>query len=298
MICRRTICRSFLIAGMVLSVCEWALADDCPSGSDDTDGVLDCAALGCPPECDEANPCTVEIDLSQALTGAWDTPIPKESQGVGIYDPQQWAVVFKYTTINIPAGVTVTFKNHPSHAPVVWLATGGVTIAGTVSVAGEDGSGSGEPMSYAEPGPGGFAGGVRANSAPALQASAGFGPGGAGFFSACGTGGGGGYGLTGAGNAPGGTYGNQSILSLIGGSGGNSPSSCVASGAGAGGGAILIASSGSITLASGSEINADGGSGAGGGSGGAIRLRSHVVSGTGLLRARGGGGGGRWANSC
>ena len=130
MICRRTICRSFLIAGMVLSVCEWALADDCPSGSDGSDGALDCAALGCPPGCDESNPCMVEIDLSQALTGAWDTQIPKESQGVGIYDSQQWALVFKYTTINIPAGVTVTFKNHASRAPVFWLASGDVIVEG------------------------------------------------------------------------------------------------------------------------------------------------------------------------
>ena len=73
----------------------------------------------------------------------------------GTYDPVEWAVVFNYTDINIPAGVKVTFLNHPSGAPVVWLASGDVTIAGTVDVSGEDG----EDISLGEfsvPGPGGF----------------------------------------------------------------------------------------------------------------------------------------------
>ena len=294
MICRRTLCRSFLIAGMVLSVCEWALANECISGSDGSDGPLNCDALGCPDPCDEANPCTVEIDLSQALTGAWDTPIPKESQGVGIYDPLQWAVVFKYTTIDIPAGVTVTFKNHPSHAPVFWLATGDVTIAGMVSVAGEDGSGIGEPMSFAKAGPGGFAGGVRGNSSQIPLGSAGFGPGGGPFSDPDGCWGPdysqAGYGTPGAGQSDAQTYGTNSILPLIGGSGGSGGTCSPAYGGGAGGGAIAIASSESIMLAAGSEINADGGGGslAGGGSGGAIRLISNTVSGDGALRARGG----------
>jgi hypothetical protein len=33
-----------------------------------------------------------------------------------------------HASVNIPAGVTVTFKNHASHAPVVWLVQGGVTM--------------------------------------------------------------------------------------------------------------------------------------------------------------------------
>ena len=74
----------------------------------------------------------VEIDLSQAVTGTWSNPSP--SSGNGIYDAEKWAIVFKYSSVNIPSGVTVTFKNHPSHAPVVWLVQGSVNIAGTVSV--------------------------------------------------------------------------------------------------------------------------------------------------------------------
>ena len=74
---------------------------------------------------------SVEIDLSQATTGAWDAS-NAATPGKGRYDATKWAIVFKYNTVSIPAGVTVTFKNHPSRAPVVWLVSGNVTIAGTV----------------------------------------------------------------------------------------------------------------------------------------------------------------------
>src|ERR1051325_5230274 len=70
----------------------------------------------------------VVVDLSQAVTGTWDAN-NHENAGKGIYDPAKWAVVFKYSSVNIPAGKTVTFKNHPSRAPVVWLVTGDVTVA-------------------------------------------------------------------------------------------------------------------------------------------------------------------------
>ena len=55
------------------------------------------------------------VDLGFAATGSWDTP----GDGNGVYDPVRWVVVFKYTAINIPPGLTVTFINHPSGAPVV-----------------------------------------------------------------------------------------------------------------------------------------------------------------------------------
>jgi hypothetical protein len=121
---------AFLVSGS-------ALAFD--SGSDGSDGPFNPAV-------------DVTIDLAQAGTGP----------GTGTYIPEQWVVVFNYTTIDIPAGVTVTFDNHPTGAPVVWLATGDATIAGTVSV-----SGVGRT-----PGPGGFPGGDPGHS------SHGFGPGG------------------------------------------------------------------------------------------------------------------------
>jgi hypothetical protein len=211
------------------------------SGSDGSDGAF--------------NPqFSVVIDLGNAATGTWDTP--SAVAGNGVYDPTLWAVVFKYTTIDIPAKVTVTFINHPSGAPVVWLASGNVTISGSVKLDGANGGSSSMPFSYAEPGPGGFAGGVRLNASPSIPASAGFGPGG-------------------GGQTEDGTYwnsyGNVNILPLVGGSGGGGgypPQT--GTGGGAGGGAILVASSGSITLNASGTMTADGGAGGGWtGSGGA-----------------------------
>ena len=59
----------------------------------------------------------IEVDLGQAITGAWDASNSADT-GKGRYDASKWAVVFKYASVNIPAGVTVTFKNHPPfHRP-------------------------------------------------------------------------------------------------------------------------------------------------------------------------------------
>ena len=70
-----------------------------------------------------------EVDLSLAIPGdALMTP----GTGDGVYDVTRWAVVFKYASIDIPDGVTVTFTNHPSRAPVVWLVDGDVIISGTI----------------------------------------------------------------------------------------------------------------------------------------------------------------------
>ena len=48
------------------------------------------------------------IDLSQAVTGVWTNT--SGNSGKGIYDPTQWAVVFKYSSVNIASGATVTFS--------------------------------------------------------------------------------------------------------------------------------------------------------------------------------------------
>jgi hypothetical protein len=72
------------------------------------------------------------IDLGQAA-GAWDAP----SAGKGIYDKDQWAVVFKYSQVAIPPGWQIGFCNHPSRAPVVRLVQGDVTIGGTLDLRGE-----------------------------------------------------------------------------------------------------------------------------------------------------------------
>src|SRR3989338_7792461 len=66
--------------------------------------------------------------------------------------------VFNFTTVNIPAGVTVTFKKNASNTPVYILATGDVAIAGAIKVDGGSTSSSigNNPGSG---GPGGFDGG-------------------------------------------------------------------------------------------------------------------------------------------
>ena len=115
---------------------------------------------------------SIEVDLSQAIPGdALTFSNTGGNQGKGIYDVARWVIVFKYASVNIPAGVTVTFKNHYSYAPVVWLVQGSVTIAGTVSVDGKSGVTGPDSVYPVESGPGGFRG------AAAGPAGSGAGPG-------------------------------------------------------------------------------------------------------------------------
>ena len=151
--------------------------------SDGSDGALNVTA-------------NTVIYLSQAVTGNW-TNNNTANAGKGIYDPNKWAVVFKYSSVNISGGA-VSFINHPTHAPVVWLVSGNVTNNGTISLGGQ--SFSANYSDAAEPGPGGFRGGTLVMS--------GFGPGG-------------GYSYYGSYSSPPYGYGNQQIVPLIGGSGAN-----------------------------------------------------------------------------
>ncbi|MCX6924699.1 MAG: hypothetical protein NT154_16020 [Verrucomicrobia bacterium] len=228
------------------------------------------------------------IDLSQAVTGTWSDN-NSGNAGKGIYDPAKWAVVFKYTNVTVLSNCTVTFKNHASRAPVVWLVTGDATINGTVNLNGADYDA--QPAPYlAEPGPGGFRGGAE-DYAP-LGKGAGFGPGG-GLRDEVGS--------YRTGNRP---YGNPSLLPLIGGSGGGAGSQYNSDysrkGGGAGGGAILVACGRRMVING--LIISDGGrgtygnwysSGAShilytyGGSGGGIRLVAAETSGGGKIEALG-----------
>lgn len=271
----------------LLVVCEQGLGQF-NSGSDGSDGALTCpidctAENACPADPD----CCIKIDLSLASAAPWSTPSPQS--GRGVYDTSQWAVVFKYSTIDVPEGCHITFKNHPSGAPVVWLARGRVSIAGVVDVSGQQGHDGGEIPFYSEPGPGGFAGSI-AQSAGA----GGFGPGGGPNKWI-----GGSYSTPGCGNTDESVYGNDAIMPLIGGSGGSSGPNALARGAGAGGGAILIASgdgtiegevNSRITITSTGKVRANGGGfypDSHGGSGGAIRLMATTVEGPGRLEASG-----------
>ncbi len=239
------------------------------------------------------------VDLSLAATGSWDAATPDNDDG--IYDPEKWAVVFKFSSINIPAGTTVTFKNHPSRAPVVWLVEGDVTIHGRVNLDGAPGDLDVQRIVLSEPGPGGFRGGDYAISG--VGPVSGFGPGGS--FGNPGAGGTafgfsgaqgpsyGTYGKRGIGganvNIP--PYGNSRIMPLIGGSGNGSDGNAPTAGGGAGGGAILVASSGNIDLGTDGRIHANGNGrnvGAGSpGTGGAVRLICHRLLGRGLVQAEG-----------
>jgi hypothetical protein len=265
--------------------CISAHADIIVPGANGTDGALNVTA-------------DTVIDLSQAPTGTWDQD-NSANVGKGVYDPEKWAVVFKYTSINVVAGAKVTFKNNASRAPVVWLVNGDVTIAGIVDLSGQSHETAinyhptANPLggALAEPGPGGFRGGAAWRGGDVLIGS-GFGPGG-GSNTTDRTGTAAGYGTnTASYNGP--KYGNPSLVPLIGGSGaaGNAYQGWGWAGP-AGGGAILIASSGKISVPSGGQILARGGNGSdanGGASGGAIRVICDQLEGSGSLNATGGSG--------
>lgn len=223
--------------------------------------------------------------------------------------------VLNYTTVNIPAGVTVHFGKNSRNTPVTLLASGNITIAGVINVSG----GSGLPAMGGAGGPGGFNGGNGGPStgnnnliSPGVN---GDGPGGGGGAASTsspnsiGTAGGGGFanpgqdgqytttGFTIVNGLGGPRYGLPTLIPLIGGSGGGGEVGRVAPGAGGGGGggAILIASSATINFPPNSAIIAARGGngnaqfiGSAGGSGGAVRLIANVISGTLSIDAGGG----------
>lgn len=192
--------------------------------------------------------------------------------------------ILNYTSINIPTGVTVSFRRNTLNTPVVLLVQGNVTVAGRIHVNASGGAdvgsaGNGVQADDGNPGlggPGGFDGGRGGGIAVGTRrGGTGLGPGGGQGGAErvqyhLGTGANAGYasvGIHGRGNdtnglgsccgslvreaAGGSAYGSNLILPLIGGSGGgggagddNSPGS----GGGGGGGALLIASSGTINV--------------------------------------------------
>lgn len=208
--------------------------------------------------------------------------------------------ILNYTTVTIPAGVTVSFTPNAANTPVTMLATGDVTIAGTVNLNGENSTfvGASSFLPGKPGGPGGFAGGAGGMGGLSNTfGSPGQGPGG---------------GLPNSSNnftqyanygAPG-TF--VSLLPLFGGSGGaGAPQANIGTlvagepGAG-GGGAIVLASTTKITIAGTGRISANGGedprcvqtvggsTNAGTGSGGAIRLVAPQLINQGTLTAVGG----------
>lgn len=203
--------------------------------------------------------------------------------------------VYHFTTIKIPSGLTVRLLAEVlGSKPVVWLASGSVTIDGNLDLSGATGHayvGTGAPAVPSKAGAGGYPGGIGETTSQTW--STGQGPG-----APKGSGAGAGHVVPGQGasvaNLNGIAYGNDFLLPLVGGSGGSggtNPGGAgnSGSGGGAGGGALLIASSVSIRISG--SISADGGSAGqstvasgsgGGGSGGAIRLIAPLIMSTGV----------------
>ena len=238
-----------------------------------------------------------------AFTPQVDTVLPLPPDGV-----------FNFTSVNIPAGVTVTFGKNTLNTPVVWLVSGDVSIAGTVDASGQasapvGAAGDGNVADDGVPGnsgPGGYAGGRGGEPAASgeRRGGAGVGPGGgaAGYSS---YGGGNGAFATqgrdfGSQATHGTVYGASVLLPLIGGSGGGGGAGGTAfhgAGGGGGGGAILIAASGTVEI-SGSLLAMGGNEGlrtgsgigmrGGPGSGGGIRVVATTLRGEGAVNALGG----------
>jgi len=163
--------------------------------------------------------------FSSGSTGA-DGPLDLTSGDRSVVLPASGTL--NYTTVNIPAGRTLTFQNNVANTPVIMLAQSSVNIAGTINI-----SANGQ-----NPGPGGFRGGD--------PGQPGWGPGAGPGLSFCQNG-----------NCAGGQWvGPLNLVPNIGGSGGGGASSSgcysyyntFAIAGGGGGGAITIASSASISV--------------------------------------------------
>jgi hypothetical protein len=253
-----------------------------------------------------ALPVAAQSSFNSGSTGADGAFAPAASQTIQVTD----SGVYNYTTVSIPAGVTITYIRNNKNTPVTILASGNVTIAGTINVDGRPGAQFG---AGGQGGPGGFSGGYGGfdNNTGGTGDGPGGGAGGPSAAATSGPGSGGGYASVGGatpavggfpvlGGGP--KYGTKTLLPLIGGSGGGGGggfNSNSGSGGGGGGGAILIASSGTITFGNGtgfSTISARGGQSAnhvsngygGAGSGGAIRLVANTITGLANLDIRGG----------
>jgi len=198
--------------------------------------------------------------------------------------------IFHCTTIQVGGGGVLRFRRNALNTPVYLLATGDVTVSGTIELPGGRGSASAPGLG----GPGGFDGG--SPGSVGLPGGDGHGPGGG----KAGSGtdgpdeaGGGGFGAATAVSPVakrGGTYGSPLLIPMVGGSGGGGVGGATGWGGGGGGGALLIASDTQITIAG--TVSANGGAGLSGlvlntGSGGAIRLVAPRVSGNGAIRALG-----------
>ena len=241
-----------------------------------------------------AVPLTSRAAFDSGSTGADGALSPTVNTAIPLPD----SGVLNYTSVNIPAGVTVTFIKNTTNTPVYLLAKNDVTIAGIINITGGDATSTGTYGDGALAddgiagvgGPGGYDGGRGGGSDAQLQPAiirggSGLGPGGGAggiegndgctttrFYQHTGTGGG--YATVAypawvinycrsimpLGKA----YGSTLLQPLLGGSGGGGGAGGTTypgSGGGGGGGALLLATSGTITLNG--TIDATGGDGGG-----------------------------------
>ncbi|MBM4149478.1 MAG: hypothetical protein FJ224_10595 [Lentisphaerae bacterium] len=229
--------------------------------------------------------------------------------------------LFPFTSINIPAGVTVTVQGR---RPIALSALGNIAIGANINLDGGDGAKSGN-NALGGAGGSGATGNSITNAPPPVNKGAGgrggsndgdpppptdgigigagrapfgirAGGGGAGY---AGGGGAGSYpGTSGPAGTPGAMYGNETLTELYGGSGGGggaAESANLNCGGGGGGGAIELIAGGTIAVSG--TISASGGAGGsrngpgGGGSGGAILLAARNIAFTGTNNVAGGAGG-------
>jgi hypothetical protein len=208
--------------------------------------------------------------------------------------------IMNFTTLNIPAGVTVRFASNTENIPAYILVQGDAVIDGVIDISGVDGTSvSSNPA-------GGFSGGLP----QAESGGNGQGPsGGRGGVTSGRAGNGASYGTpgtVGSGNSVGATviYGSTTLQPLLGGSGGGATGNSgtvPGNRGGGGGGSMLLAVTKTLTLTG--SIIATGGEGApyipsvssqhggGGGSGGGVRLIASTLAGTGNIDISGGVGG-------
>src|SRR5262245_16049289 len=93
-----------------------------------------------------------QSSFSSGSTGADGSFSPTQSQTLTAPD----SGVLNFTTVNIPTGVTITYLRNTKNTTLTILASGDVTIAGKISVDGQQGSSVGFGGFG---GPGGFSGG-------------------------------------------------------------------------------------------------------------------------------------------
>ncbi len=239
------------------------------------------------------------VDNYSADTWLWDGKHWQLwSAKVQVFDMSSRANgVWNFTTINVPLGITVQFRKNAGNTPVRWLATGDVTINGTVDLGGGGGVNALPPGVTAAGGPGGYdggRGGIVFTSSATFVGAPGQGPGGGAPGTAQ---------QTNPDNLRDGkngefnsSYGNAFLQPMDGGSGGGGGASSDqwnGGNGGGGGGAILISSSRDIILngvirANGGDVEFSNASFGGRGAGGAILLRADRITGPGSLEAYGG----------